>query len=193
MKDALETNLGHKISTDGYLIRVARLSYQPTDDTKRHKTHKSQSSRRLGTNTKVVNVESKPKAVNLIMNMEQVAVRRGNGFFPRNIKRLKNGEDSLEEQYLGTDAFVKEWLRKYYLSSKNQQLYFWSFILCICIKLKQVDIEIENTLVTIPKRKAYLKDNDSILSNSSEVEQEQQDAMLYNGFLVAPAFGKFLF
>ena len=91
---------------------------------------------------------------------------------------------------MGTDSFVNDWLKKYYLSTKKQQQYFWAHILCICAKIKQIDIEIENTLVTIPKRNNQSQDRESLFSNSSEVEQEQQDALLYKGFLVPPVLGE---
>ena len=43
---------------------------------------------------------------------------------------------------------------------------FWAFILCICAKIKQIDIEIENTLVTLPQEKWSTKQNDeSIMHN----------------------------
>lgn len=84
-----------------------------------------------------------------------------------------------------------QWLQKYYLSDKDQQKYFWCYILCICTKIKQIDLEIEAQLVTIPdQRHSIVYRDDSLIEDNSEVAQEQQDALLYKGFLVPPVLGE---
>eukprot|EP01084_Bolivina_argentea_P293679 505132_1 len=132
---------------------------------------------------------SESVAVNLILNMEQVAVNSA-GLFPRNVKRTKDGKNSLEDQYSGSAPLVNAWLKTYYLSTEHQQKYFWSYILCICAKIKQMDIELENQLVTIPKRRYHTTQKESLIVRFAEVAQEQQDALLYNGFLVPPVLGE---
>eukprot|EP01084_Bolivina_argentea_P043058 79359_1 len=109
-------------------------------------------------------------AVNLIVNMEQVAVN-SDGLLSRNMKRTQYGENSLEDQrlYIGSAPFVNAWLETYYLSTEFQQKYFWSYILCICSKIKQLDIELENQLVTIPGRMHDMSQNESLITRFTEV------------------------
>ena len=74
LKRALTANGHITITADGYLVRFTRLSYRPGDIIEEEKK----------------NEEPKAtEAINLIVNMEQVAVSSERGLFPRNIKRLK--------------------------------------------------------------------------------------------------------
>eukprot|EP01084_Bolivina_argentea_P155308 270652_1 len=45
-------------------------------------------------------------------------------------------------------------------------------------------------MVTISKRRHHKPQKENIFSNTSEVAQEQQDALLYDGFLVPPVLGE---
>eukprot|EP01083_Nonionella_stella_P144107 449285_1 len=120
--------------------------------------------------------------------MEQIAVTKEGSTFSRNIRRMKDGKNSLSDYYAGSSVFITHWLTNYYLSSTAQRLYFWSFILCIAAKIKQMDIEIENQLVTIPQNEAFhsAKKRDPTVYDGGEVRDEQNDVVLYPGFLVPP-------
>ena len=126
--------------------------------------------------------------LNIILSMEQVAITNDATSFSRNIRRMKNGQNSLSFYYAGSNVFINHWLQNYLLSTKAQRLYFWSFILCICAKIKQIDIEVENQLVCIPQYEAFMsaKKADALTFDEGEVRDEQIDAVLYDGFLVPP-------
>eukprot|EP01083_Nonionella_stella_P306692 1075085_1 len=81
--------------------------------------------------------------------MEQVAISES-GAYTRSVKRLVNGKNALKAQYSGSGAFIRDWLEKYQLATEAQQKYFWAFILSIATKIKLMDIETVNQLVTIP-------------------------------------------
>eukprot|EP01084_Bolivina_argentea_P217108 368684_1 len=73
--------------------------------------------------------------LNIILNMEQVAITTEGTSFSRNIRRMKDGKNSLSFYYAGSNVFINHWLQNYLLSTKAQRLYFWSFILCIAAKI----------------------------------------------------------
>ena len=68
---------------------------------------------------------------------------------------MKDGINRLREQYTGSNVFINKWLKDYHLFTRSQRYFFWSYILCVATKIKQIEIELENQLVTIPFYKAY--------------------------------------
>eukprot|EP01083_Nonionella_stella_P059654 156069_1 len=129
LRPALEDNglFFDKIdSTKGHMLRFKRL-YAPNDEVDHDR--------------------------NIILNMEQITIT-AEFLFSRNIRRMKNGKNSLSSR--STTALIASWLQNYLLLRKTQRLYFWSFILCIAAKIKQIEIEIANQLVTIPHPEAFL-------------------------------------
>eukprot|EP01084_Bolivina_argentea_P130442 230265_1 len=202
LKPALISHIGkNNVSTEGYLVRYTRLSFRTAGKEKKEdtdeegdekdetasKVKKKRHSRQFS--RQVTDYDEEAVDVNLILNMEQIAVSQTKGLFPRNLKRMNDGKDSLDDQYSGSAPFVNAWVEKYFLATEAQQKYFWSYILCICAKIKQMDIEIENQLVTIPTNKYQSRPSESLFSQT-EVAQEQQDALLYKGFLVPPVLGE---
>eukprot|EP01083_Nonionella_stella_P314940 1136236_1 len=205
LRSALVTN-GIK-QNSSYLVRFTRLSYgiqQPKEsdeeEQKKRKRKEKQFERKHKRHSSIMNKNDLEKAmegddtpsVHLILSMEQVAVNKSDKtLFARNLKRLKDGKNSLKGQYSGSEPFVKRWLEKYQLATEAQQKYFWSFMLAIATKIKLMNIEIENQLVTIPIRE-HKKQPQTVFSAdaTSEVAQEQQDALLYKGFLVPPVLGE---
>ena len=124
--------------------------------------------------------------LNIIIGMNQVGI--ADEVFSREMRRLYKGKDSLLSYFESDNEFIVRCMRMYLLSSRQQRLFFWSHMLCIAAKIKQIDIDVENQLVTIPRYQAFSRGNkDNALSfDQGEVRDEQNDAMLYNGFLVPP-------
>eukprot|EP01083_Nonionella_stella_P172930 594919_1 len=202
---ALTTN-GLK-TTSSYLVRFTRLSY---GETQQKETDEEEQKKQMRREKKAQRIEKKrhdlnrgrhsasktkdkPPSVHIILSMEQVAVNKNdNSLFPRILKRLKNGKNSLKAQYSGSEPFVKNWLNKYQLETEAQQKYFWAFMLSIATKIKLMDIEVENQLVTIPIQKHLTGAQPQSLfsTNGAAIAQEQQDALLYKGFLVPPVLGE---
>eukprot|EP01083_Nonionella_stella_P180884 646314_1 len=157
---ALATNGVHRNSS--YLIRFSRLSFaQEKNQTEREENAKKEnvsspfgmilSMEQVAVNKRdhTLYARNVSSPFGMILSMEQVAVnKRDHTLYARNVRRLRDGKDSLQEQYHGRDGFVYNWLKKYQLASAAQKKYFWSFILSIVTKIKLMDIEIEDQLVT---------------------------------------------
>eukprot|EP01083_Nonionella_stella_P100522 283630_1 len=128
----------------------------------------------------------------IISNVAQVAVNKYGSLFERNLRRLKDDKNSLKAQYSGSEPFAITWLKTYQLVTETQQKYFWAFMLSIATKIKLMGIGIENQLVTIPIQEHAQKPTQNLFPAgvTSEVAQEQQDALLYKGFLVPPVLGE---
>eukprot|EP01084_Bolivina_argentea_P201739 344791_1 len=47
--------------------------------------------------------------------------------------------NALNEQFSKNETITR-WLQNYLLSTETQRLYFWSYILCIAVKIKQISI-----------------------------------------------------
>eukprot|EP01083_Nonionella_stella_P250328 864667_1 len=149
-------------AADVYLLRFTRLEYGETRTKEEEEEHQRKQKRLLMKHHRQKSPESldlfvlrrqvtlSPRSVYIILSMEQVAITKGSSPYPRNLKRLINGKNALKAQYSGSEAFIKDWLEKYQLATEAQQKYFWAFILSIATKIKLMDIEIENQLVTIP-------------------------------------------
>ncbi len=67
--------------------------------------------------------------------------------FSRNVRRLVNGRNTLETYGRQSNEWVDEWKRVYCLFSKQQQLYFWSYIVSIVSIMKYIDIEFQYQLI----------------------------------------------
>eukprot|EP01083_Nonionella_stella_P159208 519167_1 len=143
-------------AADAYLLRFTRLEYEEEEMTSEdmrkarrlQKKHMRQSNSQMDPDFVR---DQTPRSVHIILSMEQVAVTESVAY-QRGLKRLRDGRDSLKAQRGGSDAFINHWLKKYQLATEAQKKYFWSFILTIATKIKLMDIEIENQLVTIPIR-----------------------------------------
>eukprot|EP01083_Nonionella_stella_P180682 644924_1 len=182
-------------AADAYLLRFTRLEYEEEEMTSEdmrkarrlQKKHMRQSNSQMDPDFVR---DQTPRSVHIILSMEQVAVTESVAY-QRGLKRLRDGRDSLKAQRGGSDAFINHWLKKYQLATEAQKKYFWSFILTIATKIKLMDIEIENQLVTIPIRETASIYNPQLSNAGAEVTQEQHDALLYKGFLVPPVSGEF--
>eukprot|EP01083_Nonionella_stella_P067879 179833_1 len=76
---------------------------------------------------------------NRITNIEQVSLRTS-GSFPCHVRRLLDMRNSLDFYWQNTNKFIEEWKHRYLLSTTQQQLYFWSYILCIATIMKYIEI-----------------------------------------------------
>ena len=77
--------------------------------------------------------------------MEQVAfTARTRSSFPRNLSRFVNGRNSLYTYFRDENIFVQTWKQNYRLFTRDQQHYFFAFILAITAMIRYIQIEFEN-------------------------------------------------
>eukprot|EP01083_Nonionella_stella_P209508 759378_1 len=123
---------------------------------------------------------------NRIMNIEQVSLR-DTGSFPRNVRRLLDMKNSLNFYWQNTNKFIEEWKHRYLLSTKPQQLYFWSYILCIATIMKYIEIELAHQLISIPfERDPIKQDVEYTGLDDSDLQRHKIDCQLWNGFFMPP-------
>ena len=132
----------------------------------------------------------------IILNMEQVAFRHQHQtHFPRNIRRLKNGKNSLYTYFNDDNLFIKRWKENYLLNSDYQQKYYWSWIIAIVCKIKYIDVEFANQAVSVSM---IMDNNENVSKNANDIDlirkwiddkdimKEQLDSHSFDGYLIAP-------
>ena len=67
--------------------------------------------------------------------------------FPRIVRRLVNELNTLETYWQTSNAFIDKWKRTYLLTTKQQQLFFWGYILAIAATMKYIDIEFQYQMI----------------------------------------------
>ena len=121
---------------------------------------------------------------NRILNIEQLSLRGNHQPFPRNVRRLINRQNSLHTYWQKSNEFIEEWKRRYLLSTKQQQLYFWSYILSICSIMKYIEIEFSHQLISLPYD-ALEEDRDKFKGlDDSDLKRHKIDYQLWKGFFI---------
>ena len=123
---------------------------------------------------------------NRILNIEQVSLRK-NGSFPRNVRRVLDQKNSLNSYWQNTNKFIEEWKYRYLLSTKQQQLYFWSYILSIAAIMKYIEIETQYQMISIPFETTTKKEDVEYTGlDDSDLQRHKIDYQLWNGFFMPP-------
>eukprot|EP01083_Nonionella_stella_P219995 787529_1 len=107
----------------------------------------------------------------------------------RPVQRLIDGHNSLDFIFRGSDKFAKNWKLKYRLYTKEQQLYFFAFMVGIVALIKYIEIEFANQAVAIP---LYMDEEDRIESheimddvvNTRDVIKERITSAIYEGSVI---------
>eukprot|EP01083_Nonionella_stella_P002378 6882_1 len=108
--------------------------------------------------------------------------------FSRPVQRNIDNKNSLDFIFRGSGTFARNWKLKYRLDTKEQQLYFFAFMVGVVAVLKYIDIEFANQPVTIPLG----MDEDAIhdhgimddLINTTDVIKEQHTTAIFEGSVI---------
>ena len=122
-----------------------------------------------------------------IWSIEQLTLSRDNPVFPRPVRRMYDGKNSLYNYFKDKNEYIEEWKRLYLLDTDEQQMFFWSHIITICACIFYTNIEFENQMVSFAFERVNNFGN-SILSlmDFGDVQREKQDMKSWEGFLIPP-------
>eukprot|EP01083_Nonionella_stella_P219994 787527_1 len=107
--------------------------------------------------------------------------------FSRPVRRLIDEKNSLDFIFRSSGTFARNWKLKYRLSTKEQQLYFFAFVVGIVAVLKYIDVEFANQSVAIPLDMEEDATRDQIMDhliNTSDVLKEQHSSAIFEGSVI---------
>eukprot|EP01084_Bolivina_argentea_P022070 40994_1 len=107
-------------------------------------------------------------------------------YSPQSVRRLFDDQNSLYFSYSGNE-FIQTWKSQYMLFSKNQQMYFFAFVVSIVTMMKYIDIELSNQPIVMP---TYSKTGGQNfvkkLMGSQEVNNERMISKEFKGSIIPP-------